>query len=54
MPGVDKVYVPGEIEMETRRKRVSEGVFVEEATWSEICSVAEELGVPVSENGTIT
>ena len=54
MPGVDKVYVPGEIEMETRRNRVSEGVFVEEATWSEICSVAEELGVPVSENGTIT
>ena len=54
MPGVDRVYVPGEIETETRRKREAEGVFVEEATWSEIRSVAEELGVPVSEAGTMT
>ena len=54
MPGVERIYVPGEIETETRRKRLSDGVFVEEATWSDIRSVAEELGVPVSENGTLT
>lgn len=53
MPGVERIYVPGEIEIKTRKKRVSEGVSLEEATWSEIRSVAEELGVAVSETGSV-
>ena len=31
MPGVETIYVPGEIETETRRKRESEGVYLEDA-----------------------
>lgn len=53
MPGVERIYVPGEIETETRKKRVSEGVFLEEGTWSEIRSVAEELGVAVTKTGSV-
>ena len=53
MPGVERIYVPGEIETETRKRRELEGVSLEEATWSEIRSVAEELGVAVSESGAV-
>ncbi len=53
MPGVETIYVPGEIEAETRRERESEGVCLEDATWSEIRSVAEELGVSVSDTGAV-
>jgi LDH2 family malate/lactate/ureidoglycolate dehydrogenase len=45
MPGVDKIYYPGEIEDETRRQREVEGIYVEDATWNDILEVASELGV---------
>lgn len=45
MPGVEKIYVPGEIEDELRRKRQSEGVYIEAKTWEEIQHTARELGV---------
>jgi uncharacterized oxidoreductase len=46
MPGHSKIYVPGEIEEETRQRRMQEGLPIEETTWQEITSAAEALGVP--------
>ncbi|MBT3270689.1 hypothetical protein HN371_26340 [Candidatus Poribacteria bacterium] len=33
-PGVDRIYLPGEIEWETRARREADGVPVEEETWA--------------------
>ena len=46
LPGVDRIYLPGEIEDENRRKREAEGIFIEEPTWDDILKVAGELKVP--------
>jgi len=45
MPGVDRIYLPGEIEDETRRKREAEGLFIEDATWQSLQEAAGEFGV---------
>lgn len=45
MPGVEQIYLPGEIENETRRQREVDGVYVEEKTWQALTAVAEELRV---------
>ena len=52
LPGVKKVYAPGEIEEETRQRRLVEGIEIPEATWRQIGEVASELGVamPVVES----
>ena len=45
VPGVDHIYMPGEIEEERRTERESVGVEVEDVTWSKILEVADELNV---------
>ena len=45
MPGVEAIYLPGEIEEENRRNRERDGIYVEETTWNKLVSVAEELEV---------
>jgi len=45
MPGVTRIYVPGEVEDESRQRRLAEGVPVEEATWNAIGETAAKLGV---------
>lgn len=52
LPGVKKVYAPGEIEEEIRAQRLKDGIFIPEPTWQEIRDAATELGVPIPE--TIT
>jgi uncharacterized oxidoreductase len=47
MPGVDQIYVPGEVEEVTRRARLAAGIPIEEPTWREICAVAHDLGIAV-------
>ncbi len=47
MPGVKQIYVPGEVEQVSSRRRMDEGVPVEEATWNAIAAVASELNVTV-------
>ena len=49
MPGVDKIYLPGEIEWETRKQREAEGIFVEDETWDLMCEAAKELDVSMPE-----
>ncbi len=47
MPGVEKIYLPGEIEEETRRQREAEGIYVEEKTWQALVNSAVDVGVAV-------
>ncbi len=45
LPGVDKIYAPGEKEEETRQQRLQEGIELPQPTWKELSTVAVELGV---------
>ena len=45
MPGVDKIRLPGEIEEETKAKRLAEGIQIEETVWDDIVNVTGELNV---------
>ena len=48
LPGFDRIHLPGEIEYRLRRERETEGVFLDEETWRQIC---ETGGVTASEDG---
>ena len=48
-PGVDKIYLPGEIEHDTRAKREAEGIFIEDETWNNTVETANDLGVSIPE-----
>ncbi len=45
--GVEKVYVPGEIELERRAARLREGIFVEEGTWDLLAKLCVRFGIAV-------
>jgi len=45
MPGVERIYAPGEIEEERRRQREKDGIFIEDSTWQKILETAAELKV---------
>jgi uncharacterized oxidoreductase len=45
MPGVDKIYLPGEIEAEKWRTNEAGGIFIEESTWQNLADLAAELQV---------
>ncbi|RIK40803.1 MAG: dehydrogenase [Chloroflexi bacterium] len=49
MPGVDKIYLPGEIEEGTKQKREAEGIPLEESTWASIVEAAQLVNVPAPE-----
>jgi uncharacterized oxidoreductase len=44
-PGVDEVLVPGEIEFRTQRRRLAEGIPVDDSTWQAIedCARARRI-----------
>jgi hydroxycarboxylate dehydrogenase B len=44
-PGVERVLLPGEPELRSAERRGREGIPVAEATWREVCELADELGV---------
>jgi len=44
-PGVDKVLLPGEPEMIARKQREAEGIYVDDATWSQVLSTAKYVGI---------
>ena len=46
MPGVDTIYLPGEIEETRRRQHEAEGIFIEESSWEKLTDIANELNVP--------
>ncbi len=43
--GSQEILVPGDIERRRRERNLREGVYVEESTWDQLKSVANELGV---------
>jgi len=45
IPGVEEVFVPGEIENRTMEKRLREGIPVDEVFWQPLLDKARELGV---------
>lgn len=45
MPGVQQIYLPGEIEQERMRKHEAAGITVPEQIWQELEKTAQELGV---------
>ena len=47
MPGVERIYVPGEMETERQKRREAEGVFIEENTWKELVEIATDVNVSV-------
>jgi LDH2 family malate/lactate/ureidoglycolate dehydrogenase len=46
-PGVEEIFIPGEIEYRTQAQREREGIFVEEVTWAQIAEAGQGLGVDV-------
>lgn len=45
MPGVEQIYLPGEIEEVSRRKKEVTGIDVPDSIWNDIVKVADELKV---------
>jgi uncharacterized oxidoreductase len=45
LPGFSRIYAPGELEEETRARRLADGFEIPDATWAAIGEVAAELGV---------
>ncbi len=45
MPGVEEIFLPGEIENRRRAEREQSGVSIPEETWRQIRATAEKLGV---------
>ena len=43
--GFDQVYYPGELEHLRTQRLLQEGIFVEEATWERLGSLADEYGL---------
>jgi LDH2 family malate/lactate/ureidoglycolate dehydrogenase len=41
-PGVERVYLPGEIEFECQEERSREGIPLSEALWEELCEMAQD------------
>lgn len=44
-PGVERIYVPGEIEAETRARRLAEGIPLDEDVAADLRALGEEMGV---------
>ncbi len=49
LPGFNRIYAPGEIEEETRERRLKEGIELPGPVWKDIVEVAKELGVQAPE-----
>jgi len=47
LPGVEEIYVPGEVEQVHQEKRKKEGIPIEEPTWNQIVKRAQELDISV-------
>jgi len=47
LPGIEEIYVPGEVEQLHKEKRLKEGIPIEEPVWNEIVEKAQKLNVPI-------
>ncbi len=44
-PGANEILLPGEPELRSTKKRLREGIYVEEDTWNKISGLAKNLGI---------
>jgi len=44
-PGFDRIRVPGEVEHETKQRRLKEGIEIEDETWQKLQGAANDLGL---------
>lgn len=45
--GHERIYYPGELEYLTEKRRLREGIIIEDSTWGKLGELAEEYGVTV-------
>ena len=45
MPGVDRIYLPGELEFEARDRALQSGIPISASGWSELAALADHQGV---------
>ena len=45
IPGVERIYLPGEIEENCRKTREASGIEIDDVTWGRIVATATELNV---------
>ena len=48
MPGVERVWIPGEPEFETMEVRRAKGITITEKTWQNLSTLARELGLDLN------
>ena len=48
-PGFREIYLPGELELIEKEKRIREGIFLDEEFWSDILKTAEGLNIDVED-----
>jgi uncharacterized oxidoreductase len=48
-PGFEEILIPGEPERRSKKKRLRDGIYIEDKTWGDIVALAEELGVSIPE-----
>jgi len=48
-PGYEEILIPGDPERRAKEERLRDGIFIEDKTWGDIVSLAEELNVPIPE-----
>jgi LDH2 family malate/lactate/ureidoglycolate dehydrogenase len=46
-PGVERIYLPGEIEFESEARLRREGVPIGPALWEELAALGREAGLPL-------
>ncbi|MHB9033422.1 MAG: Ldh family oxidoreductase [Anaerolineae bacterium] len=46
-PGVEEIFVPGEVEWRTRESRLANGLEIPEATWERIVEAGQKLGLEI-------
>lgn len=47
MPGVERIYLPGEIEEERRLQREANGIEIPDKVWNAICETASDLDIQI-------
>lgn len=47
MPGVERIYLPGEIEEERKAQRLADGIPIEDSTWQQLLETAHDLKVSI-------
>jgi uncharacterized oxidoreductase len=52
MPGVEEIYIPGEVEQRTQQQREQLGIPLDSEIWEGITEIARGLGISVPAVGT--